>query len=377
MRKKNNWRKSLSTHSGPNTVEETIDPVEDALGGEEDLEFIKEYGNFSGFLLENIEDNYSKKIIKTKELLPIKLKDGSLKFMSEDIVSEAESEEPLEELVTQELKNDSIEEIEGDSHKKKSKVQISEEIAHLATEIIQDPQRNISNLEKLREFTKSKHIKVVKLGLLSLLMVFKDIIPGYRIRMQETDTVSKEVKMTRSFENTLLENYQEYLKDLEGYTKNLELKLVGIQCLTELLKKVPHFNFRNNLLNVVIGFMGAGKEISVLCCNCIAHIFKEDESGEISLEATKIMAKMIKLKGYKVSEQVISTFLNLRLIKEFSNEPSQSSEIKKNKRNGDHISRKSRKVIKYNEEIQKELKEAEAVYDKDEKKKMVYFLISF
>ena len=380
MRKKKNWRK-------PGKVEESI-PVSIQ---EEDLDFLNEYKNYAKFLLstgdlEEIEDNYSKGPQKEyRELLPIKLKDGSLKRQSMELLdSDFEASpniEPSPDLTNETLAADTgadaTKGIEGSDGASKSRSQQKEEIALLATEIIQDPQKNIVNLEKLREFTKSKKIEIVKLALLSLLMVFKDIIPGYRIRVQDTDQVSKEVKKLRNFENSLLENYQEYLKDLEALSSDKNYKKTGAQCLTELLKTVSHFNFRNNLLNVVIGFMySTDKEISVLCCDCISYIFKGDVSGEISLEATKIMSKMIKSRGYKVPEQMISTFLDLRLIEEFSKEtPTDLEENKTNKkRKLEHISRKSKKVLKVNQEIEKELKEAEAVYDKDEKRKIVIIL---
>ena len=117
-------------------------------------------------------------------------------------------------------------------------------------------------------------------------------------------------------------------------------------------------------------------DVSILCCNCISNLFKQDESGEISLDATKLISKMIKGRSYKVPEPVLSTFLNLRLIEEFR--PLTNKELKvqnKRKSKAAHISRKSRKVIKVDDEIEKELKEAEATYDKEEKRKMVNYRI--
>ena len=52
----------------------------------------------------------------------------------------------------------------------------------------------------------------MRLSLLSLLAVFKDVLPGYRIRLPTEKElampVSKDVKRTRDYEATLLRLYQ-------------------------------------------------------------------------------------------------------------------------------------------------------------------------
>ena len=55
--------------------------------------------------------------------------------------------------------------------------------------------------------------------------VFKDIIPGYRIRKQtekeEKVKLSKDVKRVKEYEETLLSNYQNYLQTLEDVVKGM------------------------------------------------------------------------------------------------------------------------------------------------------------
>ena len=62
-----------------------------------------------------------------------------------------------------------------------------------------------------------------KLALLSLLAVFKDIAPGYRIRVardvEKAQKVSQVVLHQREFEEGLLVAYQAYLKTLERQLK--------------------------------------------------------------------------------------------------------------------------------------------------------------
>ena len=61
------------------------------------------------------------------------------------------------------------------------------------------------------------------LAFLSLLAVFKDTIPGYRIRqltaLEEAEKVRDEVKRQREGERSLVSAYKGYLKGLEGEVK--------------------------------------------------------------------------------------------------------------------------------------------------------------
>lgn len=62
-----------------------------------------------------------------------------------------------------------------------------------------------------------------RLSMAATCAVWKDIIPGYRIRLpteQEKEVkISKEVQKTRAFEASFLAFYQKYLKLLEEATK--------------------------------------------------------------------------------------------------------------------------------------------------------------
>lgn len=51
-------------------------------------------------------------------------------------------------------------------------------LAELGMELLSNPEANIKSLKEMLEICKDENTKIVKLGLLSLLAVFKDIIPG-------------------------------------------------------------------------------------------------------------------------------------------------------------------------------------------------------
>lgn len=157
------------------------------------------------------------------------------------------------------------------------------------------------------------------------------------------------------------------------------LLLVAIKCLTELLTNVPHFNFRINLLTAVIARINIKDpvEVSNQCCKCIATLFTKDESGEYSLEAMKLLSKLVKSKKFNVREQVLQTFLYLRLKDELKlpEKDDEGNKIKKRKKNLPHLTRKARKVYKENKEVEKELKEYEATVDLEKRQKMVRLIL--
>lgn len=51
-------------------------------------------------------------------------------------------------------------------------------LAELGMLLLSDPEANIKSLKEILDICKDENTKIVKLGLLSLLAVFKDIIPG-------------------------------------------------------------------------------------------------------------------------------------------------------------------------------------------------------
>ncbi|KAJ3355567.1 Nucleolar complex protein 3 [Entophlyctis luteolus] len=270
-----------------------------------------------------------------------------------------------------------------------------EALAELSTELIQSPEEKLANLKQMHFITNTPDSVVQKLGLLSQLAVFRDIVPGYRIRplteAEKSVKVTKEVKKLRNFEEGLLGHYQSYLQQLEVCLRrncnpsgDSSVAVVAMQCMSELLTTLTHFNFRVNLLSAIVSKMGVKSpaEVGAIACNAICKLFDEDVSGEPCLEAVKLISRMIKNKDYKVSESVLKTFLHLRLKDEMP-APSNSAageeqakkkkmeDSRKRKKDGSqpHVSKKMRKVEKKDSEITNELKEAEATYSHEERQK--------
>lgn len=270
--------------------------------------------------------------------------------------------------------------------------QAKEELARLAQSLSEDPEEHVGQLSILAEFTQSDNVTVKKLALATQLAVFKDIIPGYRIRpLGEKDRegkVSKDVKKLRTFEQGLLHAYKDYISTLSSLAvtranKKLDQKSasslasVAISCACTLLTTVPHFNNRGDLIGILVKKLGGrGFDADfVKCREAIEQLFQEDEEGHVSLDVVTQLTKMMKTKNYAIHEGVLNTFLHLRLLSEFASKaaPNRVDKIEdekpKPKQKKEFRTKRERKVMKERKQVEKELKEADAAVSYEERDK--------
>ena len=263
-----------------------------------------------------------------------------------------------------------------------------------------------SKMNKLLDFaslsTNGHDAHAARLALLSLLAIFQDILPSYRIRLpteaEMSVRVSKETKATWDYERKLLQSYQRYLQLLEAtwedgkfgrnWTAVLEggkkgssiqqrepptvLAATAIISLSALLQTCYNFNFRSNLLQIVVRQANhrTSEEVRSSCCNALSTLFSKDVQGEASLEAVKLMAKMIKQQstnnnnnqGSKlIHPDLLNTWLSLPLrVHEDEAMAANLASAAKAKR-----AKRSQQGME-DMEIEKELKEGEATLDKME-----------
>ena len=192
------------------------------------------------------------------------------------------------------------------------------------------PMYNFSDLLSILAHPDSQ---IVELAMLSCLLAFKDILPGYRIRPtneQEKDVIlKKETKRLRDYENAILGAYQRYLKFLDSKTSlglrnsrkslsnwdlDAKLGLSALRCQCELLRSVPHFNYRTLLLtSVVTRASQPEEEISDVCCSTLDYLFKQDNEGEASFEAVRLIGKVIMASKYDVPAGLIKVLSAVKL----------------------------------------------------------------
>ncbi|XP_021820779.1 nucleolar complex protein 3 homolog isoform X1 [Prunus avium] len=252
-----------------------------------------------------------KSIVKlTKAERRAKLKKSKKEAKKQGKEAEPEVEQTPQEAVLAEVKEDLTAEEAFESKKNK--------LAELGIALLADPTSNTKSLKEILQICKDNNHAIVKLGLLSLLAVFKDLIPGYRIRLpteKELEMkVSKDVKKMRFYESTLLSVYKAYLQKLAALEKQSSFQHVAFRCICTLLDAAPHFNYRESLLGVVIRNIGSPDDvIRKLCCSTIKSLFTNEgkHGGEATVEAVRLIADHVKAHNCQLHPDSVEVFLSL------------------------------------------------------------------
>ncbi|KAF9069671.1 nucleolar complex-associated protein-domain-containing protein [Rhodocollybia butyracea] len=287
---------------------------------------------------------------------------------------------------------------------RKGRIQAAkDQIASICQEIVSDPENSLSLLKRLHTFSLpsvstpthpdpvANDPLIQKLAFLSQLAVYKDIIPGYRIRSltdkEKAEKVSQSVARTREFEQGLLSVYQHFLRSLETELKTRsELSETALQCICTLLTELLHFNFRVNLMSCVVAQLSkkSWSKTSQLCLVTLIKVFQDDLTGTASLEVVRLLNRMIKEKRFNVHPAALSCLLHLRLKSELgvraSKTKADTENVKTRSKGKDtarrskgksasqpHLSKKALKAVKERKEIEREFRDAEAEVDKEER----------
>lgn len=366
------------------------------------------YSNASKWNLEQDYENrprkLSKKKVKENARLPIKTAEGWVEH-KEAPPPESAAEETTDpkdddsflgsgdEDDDQEVEEESESEAEPEIPVKQQIIAAKEELARLASNISEDPEEHIAQLRNLATITSSKIHAIRKLGMATQLAVYKDIIPGYRIRPLTDDDMrtklTKDIRKLRNFEQALLGGYHDYLADLKKAAKfsgdrrmtdKAGVATVAIACAATLLNTVPHFNFRGNVLEILVGKLSTRQldQDFAKSRDAIEQLFRDDEDGNASLEAVQMLTRMMKTRSYNIHESVLNMFLHLRLLSEFVHKASTNRidkhsddqpQLKMKKKDREFRSKKERKRLKEVKVVEKEMQEADAVVSHEERDK--------
>lgn len=358
------------------------------------------YRNASGWDLEQDYENRPRKLKKKTEetRLPIKTSEG---WVEQAPAPVGQKDEDADSFLGSGDENEAVdgEQDDEESEEEPEEPQISpreliiqakEELAKVASLISEDPEEHIGQLKKLQVHATSKNKTVVKLCLATQLAIYRDIIPGYRIRPVSKEELkqklSKDVRKLRNFEQSLVGGYHDYVKSLTRAAKGsgdrnkekASVATVAISCACTLLNTVPHFNFRGDIINIIAGRLSV-KNVDAdfqKCVQTLEQLFRDDEDGNASREAVDLLCKMMKSRHYNIHESVLNTFLHLRLLSEFAHKGSNSridkdsdAQTAQQKKKREFRTKKERKRLREVKEVEKELKEADAVVSHEERDK--------
>ncbi|KAL5369104.1 Noc3 like protein [Cryptosporidium parvum] len=201
------------------------------------------------------------------------------------------------------------------------------DVAKICDLVMADPENNIELLTVLLEYceknwnssnlNKSTVNFPIELCIISLLIVVKDLVPGYKISSQiiglegagsdaSNDKVSlrKETQKIHSFERKILNIYKRtclLLKKILGFgvknnttiTKN---KSAILRSTMDLLDATYHFNHHTILLRMIILFLMSGNEEDLqtrsclsYCCEGLTNMLANDASLETGVEAVNMI----------------------------------------------------------------------------------------
>lgn len=274
------------------------------------------------------------KLTKAERRAKLKKSKKEAKKQGKELSKPEEAEQAPQAAVLAEVKEDLTAEELFESKKCK--------LAELGMALLADPESNIKSLKEMLQIARDDNPSISKLGFLSLLAVFKDIIPGYRIRLpteKELEMkVSKEVKKMRFYESTLLSTYKAYLQKLIASEKQSVFHQVVVRCICNLLDAVPHFNCRESLLEVVVRNLGS-QDVVVrkLCCATIKSLFTNEgkHGGEATVEAVRLIANHVKANNCQLHPDFVEVLMSLSFDEDLRRRevPNDNSKVKNKKNN--------------------------------------------
>ncbi|XP_057319666.1 nucleolar complex protein 3 homolog [Microplitis mediator] len=368
---------------------------------------------------EKINENEGNKRIRY--LLPLKTKDGSIKkqVIEEEIEDEEEEQQNLSENDNNdnEVENDSDNEFIESFKMKKQNVKTKKEMTDIelmahrsrllnerrikigltASSILENPELKINNFTILLDFMEEKtpgiDITIKKLATVSLLEVFKDILPSYHLHQLKQEGVKhkKETFQLQNYEASLLRNYKNYLQKLEKLAEKLrkkkgdtrivaepEMQLgeLAITCMCDLLSSNPYFNYSSNIANFLIPYLNNKRQnVREIIAKCFSQLFKEDKKAELTLTIVRKLNQFIKSKEYSLHTEALSVLLSLR-IRNVNLDKERDDELKQKKLMSHKqrilaLSKRERKKNKKLEEVEKELLETKAEENKAQAHKIL------
>lgn len=122
-----------------------------------------------------------------------------------------------------------------------------------------------------------------------------------------------------------------------------------------------------------------------MCLSSLIQVFKSDATGEASLDGVRLINRMVKERGFSVHPNALRCLLHLRLKQELgvrsslskadkpdTGKPQSAARSAARRAKGKpaekaHLSKKAAKALKEKKEIEKEMHEASAEVDKEER----------
>ena len=273
-------------------------------------------------------------------------------------------------------------------------------------------------LETLHSMIEDSDPVVRNLALLSQAAVWRDVLPDYQIRERGLDDettptgekvhLSKAVIEKRQYESGIVSHYKAFLGRIEEMLANLkqqfakvkemsksevkvaeEEELSAVRALCLLIREKPYFNFRSNLLEMMVPHLLSPRhKVSMECIQCVEHVFSHDISGSVILELVRRIGRVLKSVEFRAPQQVLEPYLKLAIREDVVIHPFGSKEDRRKTATGEdkpedvrlkrklrkqraqqHVSQKLREFAKAEKLLKKQFQESSAEYNQEEIKR--------
>ncbi|KAF1752777.1 hypothetical protein GCK72_019332 [Caenorhabditis remanei] len=280
-----------------------------------------------------------------EELLPIKLKDGTLirPTREKEVVEEEEDDEKSgdEEGEEDEPHREDFSHLSASeliTKRRELLQEFKDTIASHCNMLLANPQVNIVRLRDLYNLCNGEKIHslvrepVQKLALASTLQVLLDIVPGYAIREQTAEEKSqKQKKETRNlvnFEESLLRYHLKYLQLCEKLSNKLvgkdrhndentftfKMGILSVKALARIVISAPHFNYSTNIISSLVRLSLAKNETVIReVCEAIKTVFKEDIHLRITLFTARSISTLVTKRKGRVPPELLKTLLSMNI----------------------------------------------------------------
>ncbi|KAL9296701.1 hypothetical protein ACSQ67_022597 [Phaseolus vulgaris] len=233
-------------------------------------------------------------------------------------------------------------------------------LAELGDALLTDPESNVKFLKEMVQLSKDNDHTIVKLGLLSLLAVFKDIVPGYRIRLPtEKELEMKVSKTVRRCDKELVAKFHSMILccDIILFPLEAESKTLAGILLISISQVVERHNVLFKLLFLTLTPESFWKTILLgkLCWSAVKSLFTNEGKygGEVTVEAVRLIADYVKAYNCQLHPDSVDVFLSLSfnedLLKSGKTEEDQKLKDKKRKhfKASNQLVENDRKKISY------------------------------
>uniref|UniRef100_A0A182K6K5 NOC3-like protein n=1 Tax=Anopheles christyi TaxID=43041 RepID=A0A182K6K5_9DIPT len=242
--------------------------------------------------------------------------------------------------------------------------------------ILENPEARIENigvlLDLLNEVNRDGSINflaVRKTAMLSLVEVFKDIVPEYRVGIvdKEHEKLKKDTlaRLLKHMEG-ITSKYTRKLRHSEKQTiETRHLLEMSVQCMCDLVLAHPYFNFSPNIVQLLVLMLNNTKEIiRKMVHSCFSSLFKTDARLDLTHHTVRHINMLIKKKQRNVFPEMISCLKNLQIHRINMNDDklleAKKQKLEKQKSYVINMSRKERKRKKKLQELEKDIFETKA-----------------